>query len=537
MIKIKTFLLILFIVAFYSCSDNRYPESLIVADSIADKNPDMAVAMLNSMRPQIMTAGDAVKNYYALLQIKAADKAYITHTSDTVILRLVDYYENGGDKALLPMVYYYAGRVYRDLQDAPQALDFFRKAEDVIKNCGSENTKLLAYIYGQTGTILDYQGFYKEALKEFVKENSVYSAIEDTVGLIYNFRDIGGVYWAREKLDSTLYYYKKALDLAVKIKDTGTFANINEQIAALYINLGNTDATVKCLHHAAPYLDPRDISSTLSIYSDLYEKTGKTDSAFICYKKLLDVGNIYGKQGAYKGLAEYYLDKGNNKEVKKYLNLYMQITDSIKKINMTEAVANSLTMYNYSLRERDNYELKINLQKEKGQKNIILFIFVLLVFILSSGILWYRHKDNLNKLEKEKAELAEKNRILEEQRIMEDKKLQIKGSDIYRLIKKKISDYLQNHEALTDDEWKELNSTVNGIYENFELKVHDYVPGISTQEYRICLLLKINIRPTYIAYMTNHSKEAINSTRRRLYEKAFGIKGGPSEWDKLILSL
>ena len=112
--------------------------------------------MLDSMKPQMSEVGEAVKNYYLLLRIKAADKAYITHTSDTAILRLVDYYENDGDKTLLPITYYYAGRVYRDLQDAPQALDFFRKAEDAIKDCGSEDTKFLAYIYGQIGYCLLY---------------------------------------------------------------------------------------------------------------------------------------------------------------------------------------------------------------------------------------------------------------------------------------------------------------------------------------------------------------------------------------------
>ena len=34
-----------------------------------------------------------------------------------------------------------------------------------------------------------------------------------------------------------------------------------------------------------------------------------------------------------------------------------------------------------------------------------------------------------------------------------------------------------------------------------------------------------------------HSKEAITSNRRRLYEKVFGKKGTPKDWDSFILSL
>ena len=48
------------------------------------------------------SAPKADRMYFRLLKIKAADKAYIEHTSDKDILELVEYYENNGDKKLLP---------------------------------------------------------------------------------------------------------------------------------------------------------------------------------------------------------------------------------------------------------------------------------------------------------------------------------------------------------------------------------------------------------------------------------------------------
>lgn len=284
-------------------------------------------------------------------------------------------------------------------------------------------------------------------------------------------------------------------------------------------------------------MDSINISSILSIYSDLYEKTGQADSVFSCYKKLLSVGNIYGKQGAYKGLTKYYLDRGKNEEAKKYLKLYMQITDSIKRINVSDAVARALSMYNYRIHEKENYELKIKNQQEKEQKKLLCFILLLIIVMSSSVVLWYRHKNRLMKLEKEKAELTEKNRILEEQRLRENKILQVKASDIYKIVTKKLADFHKKQEALTDKEWDELNNTINKIYIGFEGKVHNLIPGISRQEYRVCLLIKIGIRPTYIAILTNHSRAAINSTRSRLYEKAYSKKASPSEWDEIIRSL
>ncbi|MBO7608612.1 MAG: tetratricopeptide repeat protein, partial [Muribaculaceae bacterium] len=90
-----------------------------------------------------------VQKRYQLLTIKANDKAYITHTSDSLILSLVNYYENDGDPAYLGESYYYAGSTYRDLGDAPRALDYYQKALDAMP--GNENLKVKSKVYAQMG--------------------------------------------------------------------------------------------------------------------------------------------------------------------------------------------------------------------------------------------------------------------------------------------------------------------------------------------------------------------------------------------------
>ena len=87
--------------------------------------PEEAITLLQGLADAMKTAPPSTQMYYRLLYIKANDKAYIPHTTDTLILPILHYYEKGGDPSLLSMAYYYAGRVYRDLNDAPQALDYF----------------------------------------------------------------------------------------------------------------------------------------------------------------------------------------------------------------------------------------------------------------------------------------------------------------------------------------------------------------------------------------------------------------------------
>ena len=107
----------------------QYPAVLETADSLAYVNPDSAVALLRSVDAEMRRAQPSVRHRYDLLALKAQDKADLPLTSDSLILDILQYYEHGGDPNLLPEAYYYAGRVYRELGDAPQAIGYFQKAQ------------------------------------------------------------------------------------------------------------------------------------------------------------------------------------------------------------------------------------------------------------------------------------------------------------------------------------------------------------------------------------------------------------------------
>jgi hypothetical protein len=91
-------------------------------------------------------------------------------------------------------------------------------------------------------------------------------------------------------------------------------------------------------------------------------------------------------------------------------------------------------------------------------------------------------------------------------------------SDVYRRI-------IVHHDygKLLDSEWEELRQAIDTAFPDFTIKLHRKHSSLSQREYRVCLLLKIGVRPSRIAKMLCCERKTISSIRRRLSEKMFGI--------------
>ena len=147
----------IFIGLLASCRADRRAERLLLqADSLLSVCPDSAQTLLHVWADSIDRQPEDIRMYYNLLRIKADDKTYVTHTSDSLILKVVHYYKKSRDKRLLPEALYYAGRTYSDLKDAPRALEYYQRAIDVMQRekLTDYNKSIKTYEFGGSATTL-----------------------------------------------------------------------------------------------------------------------------------------------------------------------------------------------------------------------------------------------------------------------------------------------------------------------------------------------------------------------------------------------
>ena len=64
--------------------------------------------------------------------MKIADKNYVTHTSDSLILRVIDHEESHKGDGRYAEALYYGGRVYSDLGDYPTSLKYFQQSLEPV---------------------------------------------------------------------------------------------------------------------------------------------------------------------------------------------------------------------------------------------------------------------------------------------------------------------------------------------------------------------------------------------------------------------
>ena len=535
-----------------SCNSRKSAAERLLAriDSLADVNPDSA-DMLLKPPPIPSLKGRENEEVCKLLRIKTDDKLYrpVTHYRDT-ILQLIDYFEHhpkvlpsllGSTGPALP--YLYAGRIFADLGDAPQALDYYQRALDAIPVAGMANgeykadnatdrrlAKQRGLLHSFIGELFSYQDLFEEAILHFAEANRWAIWARDTSDIIFNYRDVAEQYKFIDKNDSSLLFYQKALEFAKMAKDTIMCNDVMAQMASLYNKMGNHILARKYILPSLSLIDSASISGICSIASETYARLGCNDSATVYFNKLLIYGNGYGKRYAYRELSELAMKRGDIYTASKHFHQYKLLDDSIRARDNAETVARMHAAYNYQKHEREASRLRESNARMRLWLMLGAFFLVVSFGILLLARIRHAYRRKLERSTMSKVEIL---RLSHEQGLPEKEKAlaAIEGSAIYKTIGQYISEGKVG--GLSENDWEELHQLVNSAYPNFKKKLNELV-SLNEQDYRICLLTKINVKPIHIAQLTAHSPEAISSSRRRLYQKCTNKKGKPQDWDEII---
>ena len=503
-----------------------------MADSLCDTNPDSALSLLSSIGKDSAQMPEADLMYWRLLRIKAADKAYIPFTSDSAAVAVMRYYENGGDRALLPTAYYYVGRASADIGDAPQALDYYQKALDVIEY--NKYKRLDGILYAQMGYLYRNQELYSFAMEAHRKclEWSIRNV--DKFSACHACGDIATIYMKIDSIDQAMIYEKKSLEYANELEDERLINGRKVQLARCLGLAERYDEALELLRTVPDNLSNTNLSAKHCIKAIIFAKTNQPDSAYKEFMWIKHRGTIYAKQDCYGWLSDYYNYKNVSDSSIIYAAWYKDLTDSINQTNAVEQVARMNAMYNYQLREKENLHLK---NVTQAQSYLIIIITLITISVIGFSIVLFLYSRQRKK--KYELKIEKYQNIINDYKNNQEKEiLKIKTINDYDIVKY-IHNTLINPDGpnrMSNKHWEQLSDAVNEVYPNFNSRLNDLC-RMNQFTTRICHLIKIGVSPKDMAILTNHSASAITSVRKRLYEKAFNRKGTPSDWDEIVRAI
>lgn len=123
-----------------------------------------------------------------------------------------------------------------------------------------------------------------------------------------------------------------------------------------------------------------------------------------------------------------------------------------------------------------------------------------------------------------------KNRYKEQNISAEDV---LKNSSVYESIKKKAD----RGDVLADGEWQELNKLVIETLPHFYNVISSKKHNLNNNEFKICILRRLDFAPKTIAYMLNLSPSSVTKIRNNMSKKLFGEDSNSKEFDKLLKNL
>lgn len=521
--------------------------------------------------------------------VRGRNLAYepLTEHDDTMMQCVVAYYKGHGTTGDLMEAYYLLGSVYRDLHEAPKALEAFLNGISAADTTSADcRYDLLARLYGQKCDVLYRQNIHRQTVEE---EKMVYKyavLAKDTLFMVAaQWKRLGGYYASCDYQTIA----NECWDVLEESKQMGMYAygasNLCTSILA-NMELGRVEDAAKLLsiyEQHSGQVDTSTYECSFPIYyyakGRVLAATGKPDSAEFFYRKELAAKDWNNRQAALRGLRMLFEQKGLTDSVCKYAVLQCDAVDSSYQEKLSQNLQNLHELYDYSRFEAENSRKELLLQESRRKA---LYTWCALAIVVSCGCFLFfhlrsRYRQRITtaelKLERAGAELEEREAGLqalreeltrarddgERQRLAEEVELaeretegqrevvmdsQERLDELRRRVRTRQKTSRQEHcttalfqsllqkaragRVCTEQDYEQIREALTEKDAGLLPRVYKLLPNLSETELHTFLLLRFGMTKTEAGLLTAHSQAAVTNTCTRLFGKVHGRKSSTS---------
>mgnify|MGYP003314014180 FL=1 len=562
------FPVIAFVLAVSSCNENEaVREMLDKADSLLIGKSDSALILLDSYQAEKDSYCKSQRMRYEMLRALAQNTEDVLFTSDSILLEVVDYYESHGTDHDRMRANYALGCAYRDLGDAPRAIQYYNDAVSYADTTSLHcDYRTLSRIYGQMASVYHSQRVPRLELES--EQNAVESSwkANDTIAALIFEEHMSDAFGLSREYDSVLYI----LD---KVKREYEALGLNQMAARSVLNtigiLLDRDSLLEAKKRIDLYVNKSgyfdengDIKTGLEhFYNNLglyYEKTEQIDSAYFYYNKsLMNKISIPSKSIAYRGLLRIAMLKGNIEQVYEYAQRYSASKDTEVFLHSQEEITQAQALYNYNTAQRQLEQEKEESIKYKNGFIYATIIFIFVLVVISFFVINIRTKNreeiqshnraysellsrysnairDFNQL-KEDSSLFEKNKVEEISQLRESLSVFTKGivdetkwnadANLNECeIIKQLHKQATTGQKMTTNQMLDLFKFIEDVLPEFYNRIST-TQDLTQKEKIVCILIRLQFIPSQIGILLDIKPQYLTNIRSKVNLKLFKAKG------------
>lgn len=390
----------------------------------------------------------------------------------------------------------------------------------------------IAKVYGMTNRIDAAIIKHNEAI--LIQRN-----MNDTLGLVRSFYQLGICYYEKDKTNG-LTFFRDANKLAVKLKYRQYEAKTYRAIGQFYLDVKKLDSAMFYLKKAEPVLQELeeyyDLCNLNLQFALLNSRNGSSNEALIYANKAKEVAGKYGYLQLLKNvhdvLTEIYYFKDDCDGAIENLEIKHAIVDSLRSFKVQQNIEELTIQYEVSLKEEKNKQLKSEIYTVKLSKknDRFFFIILLLATFIIIGFIYYLYLSKKRKLivsnmkiklsEVKKRELT--TRLDNAQKVISDK------NKLIDKLKEDIEDSIDSEEKAkslleklnTKNEWSEFMIEFEMLHADFFSKLNNSVSEpLTKNDIKLSALLRLNLSNKEISDLLYVSDAAVKKGKNRLSKK------------------
>lgn len=385
----KLILFFITIAMMTACSDSRINQKMIHIKEVGDTNPNLAKIMLDSLEVEVRSLSKHTQMTYELLDTRLKDKADIIPTSDINIKEVLRYFINYGNEREKQEAYYYAGSVYRDLNDYPRALEYFLQSCKYAENIDDCDSVMLRNAYSNLSFIYNNVQDYKNDLLSAQKEYDIEKDLH--IVTTNSLTHLAQAYFRLDSIEKAKEYFKIAFDFTRNLKSD------TQKRYTMYSLLGdmatlNMQETHAC-HKEFKALNITDLTYyEYAALANYFVFAGNLDSAIVCNNYIIEHSDdIIDQYDATRQQFQIYQKMGDMNNANYYANKFMEIHTKYDKSKRQEIAATTNNRFQYHRNKEEEERIK----KEKNRYMFLSVISVIsLLLFVALFTIFYIYKRN-----------------------------------------------------------------------------------------------------------------------------------------------